>query len=131
MKNILILILLIFTLSSCVYKKELYSWNYKRIKEKIKFKINKKEKIYMNLSILKMKQILTILITILLFSSCEDKPIIYHNYEITYWDNTKDTLYQIYPYMPNLNPYEGCIKYYDNTGVYTTICYVKSTKLIK
>jgi len=72
MKNVLILILLSFTLSSCTYKKELYSWNYKRIKEKIKFKINKKEKIYMNLSILKMKQILTILITILLFSSCGD-----------------------------------------------------------
>jgi hypothetical protein len=79
-----------------------------------------------------MKKILTILIaTILLFSSCEDKPIVYHDYEITYWDNSKDTLYQIYPYMPNLNPYEGCIKYYDSIKVYTTMCYVKSTKLIK
>jgi hypothetical protein len=43
MKNIFILIILISTLSSCIYRKELYSWNCKRIKQK--FKINKETKI--------------------------------------------------------------------------------------
>jgi hypothetical protein len=57
-----------------------------------------------------MKQILTILIaTILLFSSCEDKPIVYHDYEITYGDNSKDTLYQVLSYYDTFNPHYNSI----------------------
>jgi hypothetical protein len=77
-----------------------------------------------------MKQILTILIaTILLFSSCDKT---YNNYEITYWDNTKDTLYQIknLPFQ-YIRPYEGCISYYDTTESIQSTCYIKSIKLIK
>jgi hypothetical protein len=81
-----------------------------------------------------MKQILTILIaTILLFSSCEDKPIVYHNYEITYWDNSKDTLYKITTVglYQSLEPFEGCVHYQPISEKYKIICYVKSIKLIK
>lgn len=76
-----------------------------------------------------MKQILTILITILLFSSCTKT---YNNYEITYWDNTKDTLYQISAEGNfTLEPYEGCIQYETTSKEYKSVCYVKSIKLIK
>jgi hypothetical protein len=78
-----------------------------------------------------MKQILTILIaTILLFSSCDKT---YNNYEVTYWDNTKDTLYQITTVglYQSLEPFEGCVHYQPISEKYKIICYVKSIKLIK
>ncbi len=47
MKKIIMLILVIFSLNSCTFKKELYLWNYKRKISKFKFKFNNEKKIYL------------------------------------------------------------------------------------
>jgi hypothetical protein len=47
MKNIVVLILVVFSLSSCTIQKDLYLWNCKRKLSKFKFD-NKDKKIYMS-----------------------------------------------------------------------------------
>lgn len=81
-----------------------------------------------------MKQILTILITILLFSSCNIKSEVkpFSNYQITYFDNSVETLYHITPGLYPFRLVEGCTQYYtDSISDYKSVCYVKSIKLIK
>jgi len=56
----------------------------------------------------------------------------YNNYEVTYWDNTKDTLYQITKAPGQaLQPFEGCVFYETKLLDFQSTCYVKSIKLIK